>query len=298
MDAQAFGRFVADIRMKHNMTQAQLAMKINVTDKAVSKWERGIGLPDISLLRPLASALDISIQQLMTQTDNRLTDPMSKFHITDGYIRPFGKNRRVIHVRDTDILPEQAKQFQADGGELEIRKHPENGKVTVYAGREDEEGFIMDSRYMLIEIATKPEYISEYPEPFRSYVKNGGRMYMIGESKDGYIPVTYGLEPDSLVVMEKHMWASEIFDKMTLEEILAEMKQCVDSIMNRDLSDDERHSAAVLLRNHLMHCLEMKELDEITPIYKDQYKDVVIWFNPLCVGNFLNTFTKMLKDSP
>lgn len=85
MDAQAFGRFVADIRMKHNMTQAQLAMKINVTDKAVSKWERGIGLPDISLLRPLASALDISIQQLMTQTDNRLTDPMSKFHITDGY---------------------------------------------------------------------------------------------------------------------------------------------------------------------------------------------------------------------
>ena len=54
MDAQAFGRFVADIRMKHNMTQAQLAMKINVTDKAVSKWERGIGLPDISLLRPLA----------------------------------------------------------------------------------------------------------------------------------------------------------------------------------------------------------------------------------------------------
>ena len=76
------------------------------------------------------------------------------------------------------------------------------------------------------------------------------------------------------------------------------MKQCVDSIMNRDLSDDERHSAAVLLRNHLMHCLEMKELDEITPIYKDQYKDVVIWFNPLCVGNFLNAFTKMLKDSP
>ena len=46
----------------------------------------------ISLLRPLASALGISIQQLMTQTDNRLTDPMSKFHITDGYIRPFGKN--------------------------------------------------------------------------------------------------------------------------------------------------------------------------------------------------------------
>lgn len=183
MNAQAFGRFVADIRTKHNMTQVQLATKINVTDKAVSKWERDVGLPDIpdiSLLGPLASALDISIQQLMTQTDDRFTNPMSKFHIQEGYIRPFGKNRRVIHVRDTDILPEKARQFQADGGELEIRKYPENGKVTVYAGREDEEGFIMDSRYMLIEIATKPEYISEYPEPFRSYVKNGGRMYMTG----------------------------------------------------------------------------------------------------------------------
>ena len=111
MNAQAFGRFVADIRTKHNMTQVQLATKINVTDKAVSKWERGVGLPDISLLGPLASALDISIQQLMTQTDDRFTNPMSKFHIQEGYIRPFGKNRRVIHVRDTDILPEKARQF-------------------------------------------------------------------------------------------------------------------------------------------------------------------------------------------
>lgn len=79
MDAQAFGRFVADIRMKHNMTQAQLAMKINVTDKAVSKWERGIGLPDISLLRPLASALDISIQQLIRRQTTDLQIPCQNF---------------------------------------------------------------------------------------------------------------------------------------------------------------------------------------------------------------------------
>lgn len=98
--------------------------------------------------------------------------------------------------------------------------------------------------------------------------------------------------------MPQKLWDSEILDKMTLKEILAEMKQCVRSIMDKDLSDNEKYKAAVVFRNHLIHCLEIKELDGITPIYKDHYKDVVIWFNPICVGNFLNAFTKMLKDSP
>ena len=43
MDAEKFGRFVADRRKKLNMTQKDLAAKIQVTDKAVSKWERGLG---------------------------------------------------------------------------------------------------------------------------------------------------------------------------------------------------------------------------------------------------------------
>ena len=47
------------------MTQAQLAQKLNVTDKAVSKWERGVGFPDIKLLEPLADVLDISLLELM-----------------------------------------------------------------------------------------------------------------------------------------------------------------------------------------------------------------------------------------
>ena len=56
MDAQKFGAFLAQIRKENNLTQAQLAQKIQVTDKAVSRWERGRGFPDINLLEPLARA--------------------------------------------------------------------------------------------------------------------------------------------------------------------------------------------------------------------------------------------------
>ena len=65
MDAKVFGRFIAQTRKEKNMTQADLASQINVTDKAVSRWERGLGFPDISTLEPLAKALDLSMLELM-----------------------------------------------------------------------------------------------------------------------------------------------------------------------------------------------------------------------------------------
>ena len=65
MDAKVFGQFLAQTRKEKNMTQAELAEKISVTDKAVSRWERGLGFPDISTIEPLAAALDLSIPELM-----------------------------------------------------------------------------------------------------------------------------------------------------------------------------------------------------------------------------------------
>lgn len=56
MDAIKTGVFIAAVRREQNMTQAELAARLHVTDKAVSKWERGAGLPDISLIEPLAAA--------------------------------------------------------------------------------------------------------------------------------------------------------------------------------------------------------------------------------------------------
>ncbi len=86
MDAKVFGAFIAECRKEKNMTQADLAMKINVTDKAVSRWERGIGFPDINTIEPLASALGISVLELMKSEriiSNEVTKEEATGIITD-----------------------------------------------------------------------------------------------------------------------------------------------------------------------------------------------------------------------
>ncbi len=65
MDAKKFGAFLTERRKELELTQAQLAERLHVTDKAVSRWERGVGLPDINLLEPLADALDVSVLEVI-----------------------------------------------------------------------------------------------------------------------------------------------------------------------------------------------------------------------------------------
>lgn len=65
MDAQKIGQFIAQQRNELHLTQAELAARLHVTDKAISRWERGIGLPDINLLEPLAQALDVNLIELV-----------------------------------------------------------------------------------------------------------------------------------------------------------------------------------------------------------------------------------------
>ena len=65
MDAKKLGGFIALRRKELRLTQAQLAEKLNVTDKAVSRWERGVGLPDIGSLEDLAQSLEVSLVELM-----------------------------------------------------------------------------------------------------------------------------------------------------------------------------------------------------------------------------------------
>ncbi len=65
MDAKAFGSFLAETRKARGLTQSALAEQLHVTDKAVSRWERGLGFPDINTLEPLADALGLTLSQLM-----------------------------------------------------------------------------------------------------------------------------------------------------------------------------------------------------------------------------------------
>lgn len=71
MDAKHLGPFIAERRKELGLTQAQLAEKLHVTDKAVSRWERGVGLPDINTLEALADALELSLVELMQARRSR-----------------------------------------------------------------------------------------------------------------------------------------------------------------------------------------------------------------------------------
>lgn len=65
MDATRFGLFVAEMRKENHMTQAELATKIKVTDKAVSRWERGSNMPDISMLVEIAEFYEVDIREII-----------------------------------------------------------------------------------------------------------------------------------------------------------------------------------------------------------------------------------------
>ena len=65
MNAYVTGTTIRNLRESRNMTQAELGERIGVSSKTISKWETGKGLPDISLLSPLAQALGISLIELM-----------------------------------------------------------------------------------------------------------------------------------------------------------------------------------------------------------------------------------------
>ena len=66
MDQIKIGRFIAACRKRANLTQLQLADKLGITDKAISKWERGITMPDTSIMLELCDILGISVNELLS----------------------------------------------------------------------------------------------------------------------------------------------------------------------------------------------------------------------------------------
>lgn len=88
MDAKKFGTFIATLRKENNMTQVELAQKLQVTDKAVSKWERGLGFPDINTIEPLADALGVSVLEIMRSeriAETEITQDTASTALTDTF---------------------------------------------------------------------------------------------------------------------------------------------------------------------------------------------------------------------
>ena len=74
MDIHKFGNKLLEFRQTKKLTQEELAMKLGVTPQAVSKWERGVGLPDIELLCEIGKGLDVTIDSLLGDTKDKITE--------------------------------------------------------------------------------------------------------------------------------------------------------------------------------------------------------------------------------
>ena len=98
MDSYITGKTVKRLREKAELTQNELAEKICVTGKAVSKWETGRGLPDISLIEPLAAALSVSVAELLSGNEavnaNRSANMLKSEIYVSSHLRKCHQNIR------------------------------------------------------------------------------------------------------------------------------------------------------------------------------------------------------------
>ena len=78
MKKETFGNMVAVLRKEKGMTQLELAEKMGVTDKAVSKWERDLSFPDVSSIPKLAEILGVSVEELMQVKAESKAEPIKK----------------------------------------------------------------------------------------------------------------------------------------------------------------------------------------------------------------------------
>ena len=84
MNDYGFGNLICNLRKKHNLTQSELALKLDVSNKAVSKWENGKSKPTIDTLKKLCKVFDVSIQDLLDFDEDKKNVEITKIVLTGG----------------------------------------------------------------------------------------------------------------------------------------------------------------------------------------------------------------------
>lgn len=98
IDKEKFGQFIGQLRREKGMTQKELAEKLYVSDKAVSKWETAMHLPDISMLTPLAEVLGVSVAELL-QGERMENESLQKEAVEDMVRRALSINEQEVEDR-------------------------------------------------------------------------------------------------------------------------------------------------------------------------------------------------------
>lgn len=147
MNQYVTGAVIKKLREKNNMTQCQLADKLLVSDKTISKWETGKGYPDITLLEPIAEAFSVSITELISGDEIKNTNVSANMMRSLFYVCPVCGNvihsmgEAAIHCHGVLLKPAQAEQTD------------ENHKI--FVERVEDELFVEIEHEM-----TKKHYIS------------------------------------------------------------------------------------------------------------------------------------------
>ena len=147
MNQYVTGAVIKDLREKNKMTQLQLAEKLGVTDKTISKWETGKGYPDITLLEPIADAFRISITELISGKPIHNANVSANMLRSKFYVCPICGN--VIHSMGEGVIVCHGIQLSPLSAEISDEQH------MIFIERSDDEYYVRIDHVM-----TKDHYIS------------------------------------------------------------------------------------------------------------------------------------------
>lgn len=103
MNNQDFGKFISELRKEKGLTQIELAEKINVSDKAISRWENGKNYPDIEILEDLGTELGVSISELLSCKKFENVDK-AEDETTKIFVEEIKKKNKILNIIKTSIF--------------------------------------------------------------------------------------------------------------------------------------------------------------------------------------------------
>ena len=181
MDAYITGITIKQLRETKGLTQAQLAHILGITAKAVSKWETGKGLPDITHIRPLAKVLGVSVSELMSGTTVTNKNVSSNMLRSKFYVCPVCGN--VIHTTGETVvsccgilLPPLEAEETDDNHRIAIERAEDEYFVTVSHDM-TKEHFISFLAHVTMDRLQLVKFYPEGNAETRFSLRGGGYLY-------------------------------------------------------------------------------------------------------------------------
>ena len=148
MNPEKVGKFIKELRKKNNLTQKDLADKYGVTYQAVSKWENGINLPEISLIRQMSKDFNISVEDILDGEENPNSykkKPLKFILLLLALIAIFGTNIYLMLNRDNfnfKTITTTCKEFKVTGTlAYDSKKSSINISKIDYCGGDDKTNY-------------------------------------------------------------------------------------------------------------------------------------------------------------